>query len=104
MTGSGKLASISPFAVAAALEREGQAHADLLRDIVGPLPFRPVAIDPSWLAGIGGAVVRLARGIYERNDFDSLPVLALNAAHDGLLAMLKVSAEDSGSAAVGVKL
>jgi hypothetical protein len=44
----------------------------LLRDIFGN-PFRPVALDASWLTS---NVVGLARGIYENRAFDRLPILA----------------------------
>ncbi len=44
----------------------------LLRDIFGN-PFRPAAIDPSWLTS---TVLALARGIYEDRAFDQLPILA----------------------------
>lgn len=47
-------------------------HADLLRDIIGS-PFSPVAVDPSWLTS---TVIALARGIYEEQTFDQLPILA----------------------------
>jgi hypothetical protein len=33
-------------------------------------------LDPSWLAGNGGAVARLAGAMYEEHAFDQLPVLA----------------------------
>jgi hypothetical protein len=52
------------------------ALASLLRDVFGPLPFRRVALDPSWLAWDGGTVVRLAREIYERRAFEQTAVLA----------------------------
>jgi hypothetical protein len=39
-------------------------------------PFRPVSIDPTWLAWQGGTVPKLARAIYEERAFDRLPVLA----------------------------
>jgi hypothetical protein len=47
----------------------------LLRDIFGN-PFRPVSVDPAWLAWSDGAVVRVARAIYEERAFDRLPILA----------------------------
>jgi hypothetical protein len=50
-------------------------QADLLRDCFGN-PFRPVALDPAWLAWGGGIVGRLARAAYEERAFDRLPVLA----------------------------
>jgi hypothetical protein len=53
--------------------QETAVHADLLRDIVGPLPFRPVPFDPAWLTS---TVVALATGIYESRDFGAMPVLA----------------------------
>jgi hypothetical protein len=46
-----------------------------LRDVFGN-PFRPVAIDPAWFAWDGGAVRKLAQGIYDERAFDHLPILA----------------------------
>jgi hypothetical protein len=57
---------------AAARDAEQRAQADLVRDIFGN-PFRPVAIDPSWLTA---TVVAMARGIYDDRAFDQLPILA----------------------------
>jgi hypothetical protein len=48
------------------------AAAGLLRDIFGN-PFRPAALDPAWRTP---AVVRSARGIYDEQAFDRLPLLA----------------------------
>ena len=48
-------------------------QASLLRDIFGPLLFRPVTTKHSWLTSIAVAV---ARGIYEDRAFDRLPILA----------------------------
>jgi hypothetical protein len=46
-------------------ERAGQA--DLLRDVFGPLLFRPLpVIDPTWLVWNGGLVRRLAEEAYEK--------------------------------------
>jgi hypothetical protein len=47
-----------------------------LRDIFGPLPFRPVSIDHTWLSWNGGAVVKLAQAIYDERRFEDMPVLA----------------------------
>jgi hypothetical protein len=60
--------------VARAPELKSQAH--LVRDIFGPLPFRSVTVDPSWLGWNGGTVVQLVRSIYEERRFGDLPVLA----------------------------
>jgi hypothetical protein len=47
-----------------------------VRDIFGN-PFRPPpAIDPSWLGWNDGAVISLARAIYEESRFEDTPVLA----------------------------
>jgi hypothetical protein len=43
-----------------------------VRDIFGN-PFRPVAVDPSWLTE---TVVALAEGIYQERAFDRMPILA----------------------------
>jgi hypothetical protein len=59
-----------------AWKTEAAIHADFLRDILGPLPFRPVPVDPSWLEWNGGAVVRLAQSIYDDRRFGDLPILA----------------------------
>jgi hypothetical protein len=47
-------------------------QAQLVRDIFGN-PFRPVAIDPSWLTP---TVVNLAQSTYDDRAFDRLPSLA----------------------------
>ncbi|HYH68449.1 MAG TPA: hypothetical protein VD866_27395 [Urbifossiella sp.] len=52
---------------------EEAAQCGLLRDIVGPLPFRPVELDRTWRTE---AVVGLAREMYESRDFGPVPVLA----------------------------
>jgi hypothetical protein len=46
-----------------------------LRDIFGN-PFRPVRVNPSWLAWDGGTVAKLALTVYDEEAFDRLPVLA----------------------------
>ena len=48
----------------------------LLRDIFGPLPFRPVVIPPSVLGWGNGTVRKLAVAIYDERSFDRLPNLA----------------------------
>ena len=45
----------------------------LLRDVFGPLLFRPVYVDAAWL---DSAVVKIARAVYEDRAFDRMPVLA----------------------------
>jgi hypothetical protein len=54
-------------------EEEKKAQAALLRDLFGPLPFRPVHVDPSWRTP---EVLRLARVLCEERDFGHLPILA----------------------------
>jgi hypothetical protein len=80
------LADVSYWATAVAwyARRDGEyvsvcervAQASLLRDIFGPLPFRPVAIDPAWLAWKHGTVPAVARRVYEDRAFHDLPILA----------------------------
>jgi hypothetical protein len=55
--------SVAAQAAAAASERRWQG--ELLRDLFGPLPFRPVAIDAAWLTWGNGTVGRLAWAAYE---------------------------------------
>jgi hypothetical protein len=54
---------------------ERAAQAALLRDMVGN-PFRPVSLDPAWLAWKGGTVGHLARTISDEGRFDEVPILA----------------------------
>jgi hypothetical protein len=51
---------------------EEAAQSDLLHDIFGN-PFRPIALDPSWLSS---TVVKLAQKIYDDRNFDLMPTLA----------------------------
>jgi hypothetical protein len=61
----------------------------LLRDFFGN-PFRPVAVDPAWLAWHGGAAVKLAQAVYEERE---LPGGHLDAAR---LAVLADMLEEAG--------
>jgi hypothetical protein len=56
-------------------EEEQVARACLVHEVFGN-PFRPVALDPDWLAWKGGCVYRMARAVYEGRRFKELPVLA----------------------------
>ena len=62
----------------------------LLRCIFGD-PFRPVEVEPAWLAWHGGAVVRLAQAVYEER---ALPSGHLDAAR---LAVLADMLEEAGA-------
>jgi hypothetical protein len=55
---------------------EHAAQAQLLRCVFGPLPFRRVTVDPSWLAWGDATAVKLAQAVYEDCAFDRLPILA----------------------------
>jgi hypothetical protein len=82
------------FAVACGrrIERfaEGASQAALLRDLFGLLPFRPVPVDPRWLAWNGGAVVKLAQAAYDQR---ALPSGELDLAR---LAVLADALEEAG--------
>jgi len=52
---------------------QSEQQANVLRDIFGPLPFRPTALDPPWLTP---TVKSLATAIYADRAFDRLPILA----------------------------
>jgi hypothetical protein len=67
------------------LPEQAPAECGLLRDLFGPLPFRPVAVDPSWLAWRGGTIRRLAEAVYEERE---LPSGRLDAARLAVLADL----------------
>jgi hypothetical protein len=60
---------------------ERRQQCDLLRDLFNP--YRPVAVDPARLRWHGGAIVQLARAVYEERD---LPSGHLDAARLGVLA------------------
>lgn len=49
------------------------AQARLLRDIIGPLPWRPISHNHSWLSA---DVKTCAQAIYDDRAFDGLPILA----------------------------
>jgi hypothetical protein len=49
-------------------------EAALLHDLVGN-PFRPVTVDPTWLAWNGGFVSRLAQAIYDEHRFKEMLIL-----------------------------
>jgi hypothetical protein len=62
-----------PAKLAWAAERANQAR--LLRNLFGPLPFRPVAIQPPVLAWDDRLVVRLAQAIYDERRWGDMPIL-----------------------------
>jgi hypothetical protein len=55
---------------------ESKAQAAVIRDLLGPLPFRTLKADPSWLRWHGGLLVSMARRMYDSRDFADMPVLA----------------------------
>lgn len=55
---------------------ERQAQASLIRDLFGPIPFRPTRFDPRWLAWHGDLLVSMARQMYDSRDFTGMVVLA----------------------------
>jgi hypothetical protein len=58
----------------AGLETERAAQTAVLRDIIGN-PFRPAAIEPSWLHWHGGAVLKLAQAIYASRAYGRMAAL-----------------------------
>jgi hypothetical protein len=92
------LAATSPSAAEAASggivqavgDRELPAQATLLRDLFGPLPFRPVTVDPRWLAWDDRAVIKLAQAAYDQR---ALPSGELDL---GRLAVLADALEEAG--------
>jgi hypothetical protein len=49
------------------------AHANILCDILGPRPFRPVTLNPAWQTS---NVTARAQSIYDNRAFDCLPIVA----------------------------
>jgi hypothetical protein len=67
---------VEPTSQRRAIFREARERACvLLRDLFGN-PFRPVRLDPAWLAWEGGTVVKLAPLIYDQGRYQDLPILA----------------------------
>jgi hypothetical protein len=54
---------------------ELRAQAELLREVIGN-PFRPVPIDPNWLALANGSAGAVAQVICANSQFADLPLLA----------------------------
>src|SRR5262249_4307456 len=62
----------APFLETAAAQ--GRVQAALLRCVFGPLPFRPVQVQPSWESP---EVVALATATYEERLWGNLPLLGI---------------------------
>jgi hypothetical protein len=71
---------------------ERSAQAALVRDLFGPLPFRDVPIDPTWLSWNDSTVKKLAQSAY---DHRSLPDGTLDP---GRRAVLADALEEAGCA------
>jgi hypothetical protein len=50
-----------------------RAQADILRDLYGPLPFRPVALDPRWRTR---DVLTVAHAVHAHRAYGDLPAVA----------------------------
>jgi hypothetical protein len=61
--------------VEAAYAAEESVQAALLRDLFGPLPFRPVTVHPAVLAWNDRLVVRLAQAIYDGRRWGDMSIL-----------------------------
>ena len=73
-----------------AQQEVSRSHAELLREMFGPLPFRPVPLDQTWISWNNGTVIRLARALYEER---ALPEGTLDR---GRMAVLADALEESG--------
>ncbi len=71
---SGIVSEWSGSSYAAGQSAEAIAQCALLRDICDN-PFRPVTLDPLWLAWQDGLVRRLAQTVYEERAFERMPIL-----------------------------
>jgi hypothetical protein len=72
-----------------AMKREAVAQSEVLRDILGN-PFRPAAVDPSWLTWRDGTIPKLAQAAYDERQ---LPAGTLDLAR---LAVLADALEEAG--------
>jgi hypothetical protein len=57
-------------------QAESRVQCDLLRDLYGPLPFRPLTVHRDWLTWHDGTIPRMASAIYEDQAYERLPILA----------------------------
>jgi hypothetical protein len=73
--GAAAAAARRPAEIGPLSDAERAAQCDLLRDVFGN-PFRPVFMEPAWLAADGGVVTAVARGLYEGDALGQLPILA----------------------------
>src|SRR5262249_13844848 len=55
---------------------EQSAQCAIIRDLIGPLLFRPHAVDPAWLACNDASASKLAQTIYDERTYDQMPILA----------------------------
>lgn len=78
-----------------ARDSEHRIQADLLRDIFGN-PFRPVVIEPAWLAWNDGTIPKLAQVIYEERELPS------GHFDRGQLAILADALEEAGCGDAGL--
>jgi hypothetical protein len=62
--------------LSAVIQEAARLMSRCLRDLLGPLPFRPVALAPDWLSFNDGAAVKVAQAIYAEHAFEQLPILA----------------------------
>jgi hypothetical protein len=62
-------------AEAAERQRFQHVESEVLRDLIGPLPFRPVSLDPARLSWHDGLLVSMSRQMYDSRDFSDMPVL-----------------------------
>jgi hypothetical protein len=69
------LVSVPADRIVATVQRYTNHPASYLRDIFGN-PFRPVAVEPTWLTWNDSTVVKMAQPIYDDRAFDRLPILA----------------------------
>ena len=63
-------------ATAEVRKAELAAQCALVRDLLGPLLFRAVAVEPAWLTANDGSARKLAQTIDAERAYDQLPVLA----------------------------
>jgi hypothetical protein len=72
---AGDLVPLADRAVIWAYERGATGLADVVREVFAN-PFRPIVVDPAWLAWSDGTVRKMARTIYDERRLSDLPILA----------------------------
>jgi hypothetical protein len=58
------------------VEQEKGTQANMLRDLIGPLPFHQVSVEPTWIAWRDGTIRTIVETIDQERRFEVMPIFA----------------------------